>query len=65
MPPLSRGINSEKLQNLANEIILGKRQGMISLEESLARLVQQGLITVDDARVRSSRPDEMESVLKR
>jgi len=58
-------IRQEKLQNLANEITLGKRQGMISLEESLARLVQQGFITADDARVRSNRPDEMESVLRR
>ncbi|HEV7921946.1 MAG TPA: PilT/PilU family type 4a pilus ATPase [Thermoanaerobaculia bacterium] len=58
-------IRQERLQNLANEITLGKRQGMISLEDSLARLVQQGLITADDARVRSSRPDELESVMRR
>jgi twitching motility protein PilT len=58
-------IRQERLQNLANEITLGKRQGMISLEDSLARLVTQGLITADDARVRSSRPDELESVMRR
>ena len=28
------------------------------------RLVRQGMITVDDARVRSSRPDELESLLR-
>ena len=55
-------IRNEKLQNIATEITLGKRQGMISLEDSLARLVQQGLITVDDARVRASRPEELESL---
>ena len=57
-------IRNEKLQHLATEITLGKRQGMISLEDSLARLVHEGLITADDARVRSSRPDELESLLR-
>ena len=57
-------IRNEKLQNLATEITLGKRQGMISLEDSLARLVQDGLITAEDARVRSSKPDELDSLLR-
>jgi twitching motility protein PilT len=57
-------IRNEKLQNLATEITLGKRQGMISLEDSLATLVREGLITVEDARVRSSRPDELDSLLR-
>jgi len=57
-------IRNEKLQNLATEITLGKRQGMISLEDSLATLVREQLITVEDARVRSSRPDELESLLR-
>jgi twitching motility protein PilT len=57
-------IRTEKLQNLATEITLGKRAGMISLEDSLATLVRDGLITVEDARVRSSRPDELDSLLR-
>jgi twitching motility protein PilT len=57
-------IRNEKLQNLISEITLGKRQGMISLEDSLARLVRQGLINVEDARIRSSRPDELDSQLR-
>jgi twitching motility protein PilT len=57
-------IRNEKLQNLATEITLGKRQGMIALEDSLARLVQQGLISIDDARVRASRPEELDSLLR-
>jgi twitching motility protein PilT len=57
-------IRNEKLQNLISEITLGKRAGMISLEDSLARLVRQGWITVDDARIRSSRPDELDSQLR-
>jgi twitching motility protein PilT len=57
-------IRNERLQNLATEITLGKRQGMISFEDSLAKLVADGLITIEDARARSSRPDELESVLR-
>jgi len=57
-------IRNEKLQQLISEITLGKRQGMISLEDSLAKLVRQGLISVDDARIRSSRLDELESQLR-
>jgi twitching motility protein PilT len=57
-------IRNEKLQNLISEITLGKRQGMISIEDSLANLVRQKLITVEDARIRSSRPDELESLLR-
>ena len=57
-------IRTEKLQNLPTEITLGKRQGMISLEDSLARLVQEGAITHEDARVRSVRPDELDSLMR-
>jgi twitching motility protein PilT len=58
-------IRNDKLQNLPTEITLGRRHGMISLEDSLAQLVRDGLITEDDARVRSARPDELESLLRR
>jgi twitching motility protein PilT len=57
-------IRNDKLQQLATEITLGRRQGMISLEDSLARLVHDGIIAVEEARVRSSRPDELESLLR-
>ncbi|MEA2491628.1 MAG: twitching motility protein PilT [Acidobacteriota bacterium] len=57
-------IRNEKLQQLATEITLGKRQGMISLEDSLAALVRDGRITAEDARVRSARPDELDSLLR-
>jgi twitching motility protein PilT len=57
-------IRTEKLQNLATEITLGKRAGMISLEDSLSTLVRDGLITAEDARVRSTRPDELDSLMR-
>ena len=62
--PVRNHIRNDKLTNLVSEITLGKRLGMISLEDSLVRLVRQGLITVDDARVRSARPDELDSLLR-
>src|SRR3954454_1393487 len=57
-------IRNEKLQNLITEITLGKRQGMISLEDSLATLVRRGAITPEDARIRAPRPDELEALLR-
>jgi len=57
-------IRNEKLQNLITEITLGKRQGMISLEDSLATLVRRGAITPEDARIRAPRPEELESLLR-
>ncbi|MEO8381353.1 MAG: PilT/PilU family type 4a pilus ATPase [Acidobacteriota bacterium] len=57
-------IRNDRLQQLATEITLGKRQGMISLEDSLSRLVLDGFITAEEARIRSSRPDELESLLR-
>jgi twitching motility protein PilT len=62
--PVRNHIRNDKLTNLVSEITLGKRIGMISLEDSLVRLVRQGLITVEDARVRSARPDELDSLLR-
>jgi len=61
--PVRHHIRSDSLQKLYNEITLGKRQGMISFEESLAQLVRTGAIDVDEARVRASHPEELESRL--
>jgi len=36
---------------------------MTSMEQSLAELVRVNIITADEARVRSSRPDELERML--
>ena len=63
-PAVRNHLRNNKLQNLASEITLGKRAGMISLEDSLSRFVQQGLITIEDARARSTRPDELDSVMR-
>jgi twitching motility protein PilT len=57
-------IRSDNLQKLYNELVLAKRLGMISLESSLAQLVQRGLIDIEEARVRASHPDELELLLR-
>ena len=62
--PVRHHIRSDALQKLYNEIALGKRQGMIALEESLAQLVQRGAITDEEARMRASHPEALEAMLR-
>jgi twitching motility protein PilT len=45
------------------ELTLGKRFGMVSMEDSLAALVQAGTITDAEARLRASHPDDLTSRL--
>jgi twitching motility protein PilT len=64
VPAVRNHIRSDNLQKLYNEITLGKRHGMISLEESLSLLVQQGAIEIDEARMRASHPDAFEALIR-
>jgi twitching motility protein PilT len=57
-------IRTDKLQNLPSELTLGRKQGMISLEDSLAKLVQQGFITREDAQARATHRDELDAYLR-
>ena len=56
-------IRNGKLQNLYNEITLGPRKGMITLEGSLARYARAGTISAEEARLRASHPEELEGLL--
>jgi twitching motility protein PilT len=62
--PIRHHIRSDALQKLYNEIALGKRQGMMSLEESLAQLVQKGAIDVEEGRMRASHPDSFDALVR-
>ena len=62
--PVRHHIRSDNLQKLYNEITLGKRNGMMSMEESLGQLALQGIIDPEEARVRASHPDELASHLR-
>ena len=57
-------IRKNALQHLHQEMSLTRKQGSVTLEDSLARLVKAGLITHADAIMRAGHPDELESILK-
>jgi twitching motility protein PilT len=57
-------IRKNALQHLHQEMSLTRKQGSVTLEDSLARLVRAGLITPADAMARAAHPDELESILR-
>jgi twitching motility protein PilT len=52
------------LHQLHNEMTLGRKLGMMTLEDSLAKLVRNGLIAEDEARVHAVHLDEFLAYLK-
>jgi twitching motility protein PilT len=57
-------IRKNALQHLHQEITITKRNGSITLEESLAELVRKGLISPEDARTRTIHGEELEGLLR-
>ena len=57
-------IRKDTLQHLHQEITMTRRQGSLTLEDSLARLVKDGNISKADALARAGHPDEMDSLLR-
>jgi twitching motility protein PilT len=57
-------IRKNALQHLHQEMSFTRKQGSLTLEESLARLVKAGMITPADALARAGHPDELESILR-
>ena len=56
-------IRKNALQHLHQEMSITRKQGSITLEDSLARLVRGGLITKAEAHARAGHPDELDSIL--
>jgi twitching motility protein PilT len=56
-------IRKNALQHLHQEITLTRRNGSFTFEESLARLVRDGLVERDEAQARAAHPEEFESAL--
>jgi twitching motility protein PilT len=56
-------IRRGNLDRLYNELVGGRSRGMVTMEQSLVDLVRAGTVSTDEARVRSSRPDELERML--
>ena len=56
-------IRRSNLDRLYNELMAGRGRGMVSMEQSLAELVRSGVVSAEEARMRSSRSDELERIL--
>ena len=56
-------IRKNALQHLHQEITITRRNGSMTLEESLARLVKDGLVEREDAQPRAVHPEDFESAL--
>ena len=52
-------IRKGQLHHLHNEMTLGRRFGMVTMEESLAALVRDGAIAETEARLRASHPEDL------
>ena len=56
-------IRRGSFHQIHTELTLGKRFGMVTMEDSLASLVQAGTISEAEARLRASHPDDLASRL--
>lgn len=59
-PAVRNLIKDGKTHMLRNALVTGQNEGMVTLEQSLSLLVQQGLIKYEDAVARSLHPHEIE-----
>jgi twitching motility protein PilT len=57
-------VRKNALQHLHQEITITRRNGSITLEESLAQLVHSGAISLEEARARTRHADELEGLLR-
>jgi twitching motility protein PilT len=57
-------IRKNALQHLHQEITITRPSGSFTFEESLATLVRQKLVTLEDARVRTSHPEELDRLIR-
>ena len=52
-------IRKGQLHHLHNEMTLGRRLGMVTMEESLGALVRDGTLAEAEARLRASHPEDL------
>ena len=60
-PPIRNLIHEGKTNQLRNRLMTGHKDGMVTLEDSLSRLVGSGQVTYHDAMMRSLHPEDVES----
>ena len=58
-------VRKNALQHLHQEITITRKAGSHTLEESLVKLVQQGVLDRKEAAIRTAHPEELESMLGR
>jgi len=58
-------IRQAKIEQIYSVMQTSTSRGMMTMEQSLAELVQRGVITFETAFSRSSRPDQLEGLLER
>lgn len=57
-------VRKGSFHQLHTELTLGRRFGMATMEDSLARLVKAGTVTEAEARLRSAHPDDLAALLR-
>jgi twitching motility protein PilT len=62
-PAVRNLIRSEKVHELATVIQLGNREGMQTLDQSLADLVKRNIVTQEEAMLRSSNPEQLRELI--
>ncbi len=62
-PAVRNLIRSEKIHELSTVIQLGNREGMQTLDQSLAGLVKRGIVTQEEATLRSSNPEQLRELI--
>jgi twitching motility protein PilT len=60
-PAVRNLVKEGKTHQLRNSLVTGAQDGMVTLEQSLSRLIQDGVVTEDDAVVRSLYPKDIDT----
>ena len=58
-------IRAEKLEQIPSMIEIGKGEGMMTMNQSLYRLVRRNVVTVETAFRRSNDPEGLQRLLER
>ncbi|HPO30651.1 MAG TPA: type IV pili twitching motility protein PilT, partial [Candidatus Hydrogenedentes bacterium] len=58
-------IRQEKLEQIPSMIEIGKGEGMMTMNQSLYRLMRRGVITVEMAFKRSMDPEGLQSLIEK
>lgn len=64
-PAIRALIRSQKLEQIPSMIEIGKAEGMMTMNQSLYRLLRRGLISVDMAFKRSSNPEGLQNLINK